>query len=656
MPFTIPNESAAAFPAQARLFSSDVAQLIAAYGRTGVRSGCGVTAQGTPDMTVAVGAGSIEVAGALVSVSSGNVTITAADATNPRIDLIVADSAGTKSAVAGTPAADPTMPALPANSVALAAVYVPANDTAINSNQITDKRIDIWDADRVYHAGDYGTYGTEAAIQAAIDAASAGSTVYIGSGTWPISTGLTITKNIHLRGAGSGGTFLSPSADVDAVGVNVAGGSQISNVILSDFSIFPSTARTAGAALRIGYVGFSFFRNLRIGNNLGGAPFEGIRVDRGSDLFFTNVITQGCASHGCVLQPGSSSSVIVEIWFDYLCQFRTGDADGLRLVMDQVYSEGVCSLEGIHFFGQVYNNALSGVRGLATVAGASPRNLHFGGTYDSNDGASNTAGSVDAGLVLEATDASAEFRRVLIDLGAGWSSNNANAGIYLQRVKDFTITGGQVRSNLKHGIDLQNCTKGYVDSTIVDNSRGADNTSYGLQIGGASTDITVASQFDNTDASANDQRGINLGSTATTIDWGKARFRNQDTGTVPIVNGGNAAGNTGLRTFPLGAGSVVAKTSAYTVENDVETVKADTSGGAFTVTLPRAANFPGRIIAVKRTAGTAAVTIAATAGTVEAATVTTTPIAHQSDGTNWIAVALPDAADPFLSAAKWGLG
>jgi len=92
-------------------------------------------------MTVAVAAGVIAVAGVNGTVTGGNVTITAADATNPRFDLIVSNSAGTLSATAGTAASNPVFPAIPASSVVIAAVYVPANDTDIDSNQIVDKRV-----------------------------------------------------------------------------------------------------------------------------------------------------------------------------------------------------------------------------------------------------------------------------------------------------------------------------------------------------------------------------------------------------------------------------------------------------------------------------------------------------------------------------------
>jgi hypothetical protein len=74
-------------------------------------------------------------------VSAGNVTIAAADLNNPRFDLIAVDGAGAKSVMQGTPAPHAVFPTVLAHRAVLAAVYVPAADTAINSNQIIDKRI-----------------------------------------------------------------------------------------------------------------------------------------------------------------------------------------------------------------------------------------------------------------------------------------------------------------------------------------------------------------------------------------------------------------------------------------------------------------------------------------------------------------------------------
>ena len=78
-------------------------------------------------------------------------TITTADVTNPRIDLVcmtVNDSFYTGSTnnvvlqvVAGTPAGSPVAPSLPANSISLATVAVAAGALSINSGNITDTRV-----------------------------------------------------------------------------------------------------------------------------------------------------------------------------------------------------------------------------------------------------------------------------------------------------------------------------------------------------------------------------------------------------------------------------------------------------------------------------------------------------------------------------------
>lgn len=141
MPFTIPNVTAAGFADQAEPDSVDIDILTAGHSATGVVSGCAVTAQGSPDMTVAVASGTVSILGVNQAVTSGNVTITAAHATLARKDIVVVGNTGTKSVTAGTAAAQPLKPAVPANSVVLAEVYVPAADPAVNTNQITDKRV-----------------------------------------------------------------------------------------------------------------------------------------------------------------------------------------------------------------------------------------------------------------------------------------------------------------------------------------------------------------------------------------------------------------------------------------------------------------------------------------------------------------------------------
>lgn len=142
MPWTIPDKGEAQADLQSILFQEYLEALVAGInGVDCVLARCAVTAQGSPDMTCAVAKGAILSNGVLFPVTAGNVTITAADGTNPRLDLVVATSAGAKAVRAGTPAANPLPPARTANDVVLAVVYVPASDTTISTNQITDLRI-----------------------------------------------------------------------------------------------------------------------------------------------------------------------------------------------------------------------------------------------------------------------------------------------------------------------------------------------------------------------------------------------------------------------------------------------------------------------------------------------------------------------------------
>jgi hypothetical protein len=80
-------------------------------------------------------------------------TITAADFTNPRIDLVCvtvrdafysgANNDVIFNVVAGTPAGSPVAPATPANSIALATVAVAANASTIVTADITDVRVNV---------------------------------------------------------------------------------------------------------------------------------------------------------------------------------------------------------------------------------------------------------------------------------------------------------------------------------------------------------------------------------------------------------------------------------------------------------------------------------------------------------------------------------
>lgn len=132
------------------------------WAQTGVRrtNDLAVSQSSPPAMTVSIAVGWAIILGdyttnmgaySVFNDAALSATITAADATNPRIDrvcLTVADSAYTGSTntvtvnvVAGTPAGSPVAPATPTNSISLATVAVGAGVTTIVTANITDTRV-----------------------------------------------------------------------------------------------------------------------------------------------------------------------------------------------------------------------------------------------------------------------------------------------------------------------------------------------------------------------------------------------------------------------------------------------------------------------------------------------------------------------------------
>lgn len=102
-------------------------------------SGGVVSEQGTPDMTVAVSAGTAIVNGigcTWAGASSG--TITAPTAGNNRYDVVVINSDNTLSIVAGTESATPIAPAITASQKALALIYLTDATTEITNTEIVN--------------------------------------------------------------------------------------------------------------------------------------------------------------------------------------------------------------------------------------------------------------------------------------------------------------------------------------------------------------------------------------------------------------------------------------------------------------------------------------------------------------------------------------
>lgn len=248
MVWTIPDAGEGANDVQSIAFQEYLDVLVAGIqGVDCVLNGCAVTAQGSPDMNVAVASGSVLSDGVLRTVSSGNVAVTAADSTNPRLDLIVVDSSGAKVARTGTAAASPKPPARTANDVVLAVVYVSAGDTTIASNQIVDLRVVRADLDDTTASalikrigGSSGAAGRNITLQTLTSDASANSTTTpatvmtttgLGVGTW-----LAEYDVIHQSGATTTG-----------VGFQLGFSGTAGKMVVTDlFATSGGTAATAG--------------------------------------------------------------------------------------------------------------------------------------------------------------------------------------------------------------------------------------------------------------------------------------------------------------------------------------------------------------------------------------------------------------------------
>lgn len=138
--FTVPDASEGDNDIQSGWYQGDIEILMAGLqGVDCVLSGLAMT--GGTDMTPDVAKGAVLTNGVLKAVAAGTVTVTPADATNPRIDYVVVTSSGALAVRAGTAAAAPLPPALTANDVVIAQIYISAGDTSIGSTQIKDRRV-----------------------------------------------------------------------------------------------------------------------------------------------------------------------------------------------------------------------------------------------------------------------------------------------------------------------------------------------------------------------------------------------------------------------------------------------------------------------------------------------------------------------------------
>jgi hypothetical protein len=154
MGFYIPNAPDASVIDQSEPDSVDFVAL--GNRKSGVISGCEVTAQVSPNQTVQVSAGEVLTEGVYKTVSSSsNLSVGLGSSAGPRFDLVVATSTGSLVVREGTANSNPTFPNLSSGDVLLAAVYrTSGTASTVDNTQIIDKRIIMMSNDSRTGAGD----------------------------------------------------------------------------------------------------------------------------------------------------------------------------------------------------------------------------------------------------------------------------------------------------------------------------------------------------------------------------------------------------------------------------------------------------------------------------------------------------------------------
>ena len=127
---------------QVQIDPVDFDMLDLADGGEGVLNGCLVSASSPEALSVDVASGQVAIDGVIVDVAAQpDVSISTPNATQPRFDLVTVDDAGDVTITDGLPADfSPLFPNIPADSVALAVIYVRAGMTLVTEDHITNKR------------------------------------------------------------------------------------------------------------------------------------------------------------------------------------------------------------------------------------------------------------------------------------------------------------------------------------------------------------------------------------------------------------------------------------------------------------------------------------------------------------------------------------
>lgn len=240
--------------------STDFNSLVDAFNGNGPHNGMAVTANGTGlGVNVAAGAYTANSTKVQYAGASPAVTLTAADVTNARYDILTADSAGVIAKVDGIASATPQYPAIPANKIRLAIFHVTANLVTLLSGNVYDGRVMV----NISKGTATISSGT-AAVTVSDRAVKTASKIICGFTSNPtISTAHTHTVTVALSGAGSpvrtiaGPSFVGDAGKTGDVPINSATPSETSlraDTIIDATSFVIRTTVNVGASTTVDYL------------------------------------------------------------------------------------------------------------------------------------------------------------------------------------------------------------------------------------------------------------------------------------------------------------------------------------------------------------------------------------------------------------------
>lgn len=202
-----------------------------------------VTQNGTPNMSVNVAAGGVVIHGTedanqgayfLYNDAAVNLAIAAADATNPRKDIVIArvkdqaysgaTNAMSIEVVTGTPAASPSEPNLPANSYKLATIDVAAGASSITNANITERR--------VLHPVVAAPRGVLGYAEVTADQSGIGTTI---ADLTSLSVAVTVSANRRIRLTGRG-VFQKDATAQSVIGYFREGSTQLGQFFRDELS------------------------------------------------------------------------------------------------------------------------------------------------------------------------------------------------------------------------------------------------------------------------------------------------------------------------------------------------------------------------------------------------------------------------------------